>query len=64
MFKRKRWERWIVLVKDNATNEHITTHIHYARTATDAGDLVGYWLELEGFEFTARLEVCKVEPND
>jgi hypothetical protein len=64
MFRRKRWGRWIVVVKDNQTDQHITTQVHYARTAQDAGDLVGHWLDLEGFDFEARLEVAQVEPND
>ncbi len=51
-------------MKDNQTDQHITTQVHYARTAQDAGDLVGHWLDLEGFDFEARLEVAQVEPND
>ena len=52
-----------MLVFDNQTGEHLTTHLHFARSAQEAGDLVGYWLDLEGFEIEARLEVCKIEPN-
>ena len=63
MFKRKRSRRWVVLVFDNQTGEHLTTHLHFARSAQEAGDLVGYWLDLEGFEIEARLEVGEFEPH-
>ncbi len=53
----------MVLVFDNETGEHLTTQLHFARTAQDAGDLVGHWLDLEGFEVEARLEVGEFEPD-
>ena len=53
----KRHGRWVVVVSDKQTQEHITTRIVFARTAEDAAAEVGVWLDLEGFEVEVRIEV-------
>ena len=61
----KRSGAWVVIVSDDDTGQHITTRRVYARTADKAADKVCEWLDSEGFDFTARLEVGPdAEPND
>lgn len=53
---------WWVEIYNAATNEAITgPRIMRARTAHEAGALIGYWLELEGYDVEARLEVALYE---
>jgi hypothetical protein len=48
---------WVVVVTDHDTNKHITTRRIIARSAEAAFDKVCLWLDNEGFDFVARLEV-------
>lgn len=50
--------QWVVTVYDNDTGEHVTgPRIVFGRSATEAANLVGIWLDWEGFEIEARMEV-------
>lgn len=54
----RKYKRWAVTVWDNETDELIvSTRLMFARTAKEAGDAMGLWLDLEGFELEARMEI-------
>lgn len=59
MFTRKgRHKQWLVTVYDADTDVCVVdTRILFARTADEAGNAMGLWLELEGFDLTARIEI-------
>lgn len=59
MFSRKGLRRqWLVTVYDDDTGEHVDgPRILWGRSAEEAGDAMGLWLDLEGFDLTARMEI-------
>jgi hypothetical protein len=46
---------------DNVTREAITARFVFARDAGEAGDIVGEWLDLEGFNVEVRLEIYELD---
>jgi hypothetical protein len=58
----RKYRRWAVTVWDNETDELIVpTRLRFARTAEEAGNAMGLWLELEGFEIEARMQIGSVD---
>lgn len=54
----RKYKRWAVTVWDNETDELIVpTRLMFARSAEEAGNAMGLWLDLEGFEVEARMEI-------
>jgi hypothetical protein len=57
----KRHKRYNVLALDNVTREAITARFVFARDAGEAGNIVGEWLDLEGFNVEVRLEIYELD---
>ena len=57
----KRYKRFNVLALDNVTREAITARFVFARDAGEAGNIVGEWLDLEGFGQEVRLEIYELD---
>lgn len=57
----KRHKRFSVLAIDNVTREAITARFVFALDAGEAGNIVGEWLDLEGFDQEVRLEIYELD---
>jgi hypothetical protein len=49
------------LALDNVTREAITARFVFALDAGEAGNIVGEWLDLEGFDAEVRLEIYELD---
>lgn len=66
MFPRKGLRRrWVVTVYDDSDGSHVTgPRIVWGRSQEEAAAAVGLWLDMEGFDLTARMEIGPHDPND